>query len=80
MLTDDEIAGQLRASNPDFCALEESHHKLEAELQELLRHHVLTPQEETLKKQLQIEKLSKKDRMADLIRQYRLSNTQKTAL
>jgi hypothetical protein len=38
-----------------------------------LKHHVLTPQEEILKKQLQKDKLGKKDRMAALIREHRAS-------
>ena len=71
MVTDEEIAAQLRASNTEFRELEESHHRLDAELQELLKNHVLTPQEEVLKKQLQKEKLGKKDRMAWLVRQHR---------
>lgn len=71
MLTDEEIAAQLRTSNTEFRELEEAHHRLDSELQELLRNHVLTPQEETLKKQLQKEKLGKKDRMAWLVRQQR---------
>ncbi len=71
MVTDEEIAAQLRTSNPEFRELEEAHHRLDAELQELLKNHVLTPQEEVLKKQLQKEKLGKKDRMAWLVRQQR---------
>lgn len=71
MLTDDQIAEHLRQANPDFRELEETHHRLDAELQELLKNHILTPQEEVLKKQIQKEKLSKKDRMAGLIRDYR---------
>jgi ribosomal-protein-alanine N-acetyltransferase len=71
MLTESRIAELLRESNPEFRALEESHHKLDAELSELHKQHVLTPQEEILKKQIQKEKLAKKDRMAELIRQYR---------
>ena len=71
MMTDDQIADQLRASSREYRELEESHHQLDAELQELLKHHVLTPQEEILKKQLQVEKLGKKDRMAALIREQR---------
>ena len=50
MLTDEEIVEQLRASNPEFRELEESHHRLDAELQELVKHHVLTPQEEITQK------------------------------
>jgi hypothetical protein len=38
-----------------------------------LKHHVLTPQEEILKKQLQKDKLGKKDQMAALIREHRAS-------
>ncbi|GJL54169.1 MAG: hypothetical protein NPIRA02_13010 [Nitrospirales bacterium] len=71
MVTDEEIAAQLRASNSEFRELEEAHHRLDVELQTLLKNHVLTPQEETLKKQLQKEKLGKKDRMAWLVRQCR---------
>ena len=53
MLTDDQIAEHLRQTNPDFRELEETHHRLDAELQELLKNHILTPQEEVLKKQIQ---------------------------
>ncbi len=71
MLTDEHIADYLRSTNVDFRELEESHHRLDVELQELLKNHFLTPQEEILKKQIQKEKLGKKDRMAELIRHYR---------
>ncbi|HBP89163.1 MAG: DUF465 domain-containing protein [Nitrospira sp.] len=71
MVTDEQIAKSLRASNVEYQELEESHHRLDLELQQLLKHHVLTPQEELLKKHLQKEKLGKKDRMAALIREHR---------
>ncbi len=71
MLTDDQITEALRASNEEFRELEASHHRLEAELQEILKHRVQTPQEEMMRKQLQKEKLAAKDKMAELIRQYR---------
>jgi uncharacterized protein YdcH (DUF465 family) len=71
MVTEEHIAESLRTSNEEYQKLEESHHRLDAELQQLLKHHVLTPQEEVLKKQLQKEKLGKKDRMAALVRDYR---------
>ena len=79
MLNDDEVKAQLRSSNEQFRELEESHHRLEDELQELLKHPILTPQEELLKKQLQKEKLGKKDMMAQLMRQFRDSHNQPTA-
>lgn len=71
MMTDDRITGLLRTASSEFRELEESHHRLDAELSELQRRHVLTPQEEVLKKQIQKEKLAKKDKMAELIRNYK---------
>jgi uncharacterized protein len=79
MLTDDQIAEHLRSTNADFREMEESHHRLDEELQALLKNHTLTPQEESLKKQIQIEKLGKKDRMADMIREYRRTQEQPTS-
>lgn len=71
MLTDSMIAERLRQSSHEFRTLEESHHRLDLELNDLQKRHVLTPAEELSKKHLQKEKLAKKDRMADLIRVYR---------
>jgi uncharacterized protein YdcH (DUF465 family) len=71
MVREEQIVEQLRASNVEFRQLEESHHKLDAELMELQRRHVLTPQEEILKKQIQKEKLAMKDKMAEFIRLYK---------
>ena len=79
MLTDDQIAEHLRSTNADFREMEESHHRLDEELQTLLKNHTLTPQEESLKKQIQKEKLGKKDRMAEMIREYRKSQEQPTS-
>ncbi|HSB45092.1 MAG TPA: YdcH family protein [Nitrospira sp.] len=71
MLTDNVIAERLRQSSTEFRELEESHHRLDMELNELQKRHVLTPAEELTKKQLQKEKLAKKDKMAELIRVHR---------
>ena len=71
MMTDGRIAEMLRQTSGEFRELEEAHHRLDTELAELQKRHVLTPQEEVLKKRIQKEKLFKKDRMAELIRQYR---------
>jgi uncharacterized protein YdcH (DUF465 family) len=71
MLTDSSIAERLRQSSNEFRELEESHHRLDIELNELQKRHVLTPSEELVKKQLQKEKLHKKDKMAELIRLFR---------
>ena len=71
MLTENVIVERLRESNHEFRELEDAHHRLDTELEELKKPHVLTPQEEITKKQLQKEKLVKKDKMAELIRGYR---------
>ncbi|MGC4098675.1 MAG: DUF465 domain-containing protein [Nitrospira sp.] len=71
MLTEDAIVEQLRHSNTEFRELEASHHRLDLELNELQRRHVLTPGEEVEKKRIQKEKLVKKDKLAELIRHYR---------
>jgi uncharacterized protein YdcH (DUF465 family) len=75
MLTDAAIIDRLRETNHEFRELEQAHRKLDGELEELKKQHVLTPQEEVTKKQLQKEKLAKKDKMAELIRQYRQGAT-----
>jgi uncharacterized protein YdcH (DUF465 family) len=76
MLTENVIVERLRQSNEEFRELEESHHRLDLELNELQKRHVLTPAEELTKKHLQKEKLVKKDKMAELIRVYRDQETQ----
>jgi uncharacterized protein YdcH (DUF465 family) len=68
MLTDSMIAERLRESSHEFRALEEAHHRLDLELIQLQKRHVLTPAEEVSMKQLHKEKLAKKDQMAELIR------------
>lgn len=70
MQTEQGIAEQLRRSSHEFRTIEESHHRLDGELTDLQKRHVLTPQEELVKKQLQKEKLAMKDKMAELIRLY----------
>jgi len=79
MLTDNVIMERLRQSNTEFRELEESHHRLDLELNDLQKRHVLTPNEELSKKQLQKEKLAKKDKMAEMIRMYRDHGLQATA-
>jgi uncharacterized protein len=71
MLTEDAIVEQLRRTNTEFRELEESHHRLDLELNELQRRHVLTPIEEIEKKRIQKEKLATKDRLAEFIRLHR---------
>ena len=68
MLTDSMVAERLRESSHEFRVLEEAHHRLDLELIQLQKRHVLTPAEELSMKDLHKEKLAKKDKMAELIR------------
>ena len=71
MLTDSMvaiIAERLRQSSHEFRVLEEAHHRLDLELIQLQKRHVLTPAEELIMKGLHKEKLAKKDKMAEMIR------------
>ena len=70
MQTEQGVAEQLRRSSYEFRTVEATHQRLDGELAELQKRHVLTPQEELVKKQLQKEKLALKDKMAELIRVY----------
>jgi len=65
-----EFREALRQRNMEFQKLEEVHHRLEQELNELTRRKTLTPKEELHKKQIQVEKLHTKDRMEAIIRDY----------
>jgi len=78
MLTDSMIAERLRESSHEFRALEEAHHRLDLELIQLQKRHILTPAEELSMKQLHKEKLAKKDQMAELIRISRDQDLQAT--
>jgi uncharacterized protein YdcH (DUF465 family) len=79
MLTEEAIVEQLRQTNTEFRELEASHHRLDLELNELQKRHVLTPTEELEKKRIQKEKLAKKDRLAELIRLSREQGLQTAA-
>jgi len=74
MLTDSMVAmitEQLRQSSHEFRVLEEAHHRLDVELLQLQKRHVLNPAEELAMKDLHKEKLVKKDKMAQMIRVWR---------
>lgn len=69
--SDDDMIAMLRRSDRDYRLLEQRHQELSRQLDQLIRHHVLTPQEEVLKKQLQKQKLAAKDEMNAMLRHYR---------
>ena len=70
-MTEEEIAKVLAEENDEYKALGDEHRGLKEKLSGFQGKVYLTPEEELEKKQLQKQKLSKKDRMADMIREYR---------
>lgn len=66
---EEEIAATLRAESEEFRALEAEHKALDSALEEMNKRLHLTPEEEVERKTIQKQKLVKKDRMAELIRQ-----------
>ncbi len=62
------LIDRLRRENDDFLIWEEKHKNLEREIRSLNRKHVLTPEEEILRKNLQKEKLISKDKMKEIIK------------
>lgn len=54
---------KLRRENDEYLLMEERHDKLEREIRSLNRKHILTPEDEITRKNLQKEKLLAKDIM-----------------
>jgi [ribosomal protein S18]-alanine N-acetyltransferase len=65
------VLESVRKEHHEFKALEETHQRLEDQLAELAKLHILTPEEEIRKKQIQFEKLATKDKMAEIVRQFK---------
>jgi uncharacterized protein YdcH (DUF465 family) len=70
-LKENEIVEFLKKENEEFRKLSEEHRDLDGLLLEIDGKRYLTPEEELERKRLQKQKLLKKDRMAELVRQYR---------
>ena len=70
-MNEEEIVEALKKENEEFKKLYTEHKELNSLLDDLNRKHYLTPDEEFEKKRMQKEKLSRKDRIAGLIRDYK---------
>ena len=68
-----EIVEFLKKENGEFKKLSEEHRSLDVLLAEIDSKRYLTPEEEVERKKLQKQKLLKKDRMAELVRDYKKS-------
>jgi len=66
-----EVIDILRNENEEYKKLEEEHRKLDEYLDEMTRKKYLTSEEEIEKKKLQKQKLQYKDRLAQIIREYK---------
>jgi len=63
------LVERLRRENDEYLIWEEKHDKLEREIRSLNRKHVLTPEDEVLRKNLQKEKLLAKDMVIKILRE-----------
>jgi uncharacterized protein len=70
-LKEQEIVDQLKKENEEFKKLSEEHRNLDGLLAEIDNKRYLTPEEEVERKRIQKLKLLRKDRMAELIREYK---------
>jgi uncharacterized protein YdcH (DUF465 family) len=69
-LKEQEVVENLKKENEEFKKLMDEHHGLENLLAEIDKKMHLTAEEEIERKRIQKQKLLKKDRMAELIRDF----------
>lgn len=69
-MRENEIVEFLKNQNEEFRKLSEEHRSLDSLLSEMDSKHYLTADEEIERKRIQKQKLLKKDRMAELVREY----------
>jgi uncharacterized protein YdcH (DUF465 family) len=74
-LKEREIVEFLKKENEEFRRLSEEHRNLDELLVEIDDRKYLTPEEEVERKKIQKQKLLKKDRMAELVREYKKSRS-----
>ena len=70
-MKEQEIVESLKKESEEFRKLVEEHHSLDGILTEMDRKVYLTPEEELERKKIQKQKLARKDRMAEIIRDYK---------
>ncbi|KWT82597.1 MAG: DUF465 domain-containing protein [Nitrospirota bacterium] len=72
-MTEEEIIERLRQQNELFKQLEEDHRTLDTQIDEIDKKRYLTTEEDIRRKELQKTKLYKKDKIAEMIREYKRS-------
>ena len=64
------VIEKLRHENEEYRTLEEEHRSLKHALEDMNKRLHLSPDEEMERKRMQKQKLAKKDRMAEILRQH----------
>ena len=72
-MKEEEVIELLKRENEEFRKIAEEHKELDVILSEMDRKVYLTTEEEVERKKLKKLKLNKKDRMAEIIREYKKS-------
>ena len=70
-LKENDIVEALKQQNEEFKKISEEHRNLDELLAEMDSKHYLSPEEEIERKRMQKLKLVRKDRMAELMREYK---------
>ncbi len=70
-MSEEEIIETLKKDNEEFRRLYQEHRQLDSILSELNKKHYLTPEEELEVLRMKKEKLSKKDKIAELIKHFK---------
>lgn len=74
-MKENEIIELLKKENEEFKKLSEEHRNLDMLLADIDSRRYLTPDEEMERKRIQKQKLQKKDRMAEIVREYKKSRS-----
>ena len=74
-MKENEIVETLKQQNEEFKKLSEEHRNLDELLAAMDSKHYLSPEEELERKKMQKLKLVRKDRMAELVREYKKVTT-----
>lgn len=72
-MSDEEIIETLKRDNEEFRKLYQEHRELDSMLSEFNKKHYLTTEEEVEVHRLKKEKLSKKDKIAELVKNFKSS-------
>lgn len=70
-MREEEIIETLKRDNEEFRKLYQEHRELDTMLSEMDKKHYLTPEEEFQIHRMKKEKLCKKDKIAELIKNYK---------